>query len=71
MKSFYILYTINDHHFEQIGFFETLEAAKKYGESIKLRGDYMYGDYCEYFIEEGKMFEEKDIISNFDFFQKV
>lgn len=38
---------------------------------MKLRGDYMYGDYCEYFIEEEKMFEEKDTISNFDFFQKV
>ena len=38
---------------------------------MKLRGDYMYGDYYEYFIEEGKMFEEKDTISNFDFFQKV
>lgn len=38
---------------------------------MKLRGDYMYGDYCEYFIEEEKMFKEKDTISNFDFFQKV
>ena len=55
----------------RLAFFETLEVAKKYRESMKLRGDYMYGDYCEYFIEEEKMFEEKDTISNFDFFQKV
>ena len=51
MKSIYILYAINGYYFEQIGIFETLEVAKN-RESMKLRGDYMYGDYCEYFIEE-------------------
>lgn len=71
VKSIYILYGRNGYYSEQIGIFETLEVAKKYRESMKLRGDYMYGDYCEYFVEEEKMFEEKDTISNFDFFQKV